>query len=256
MSLSRPRVLKDVGHLLVKAADILPRGFPDASKREQVGEPQEQSEPALEHEVQQLLARARDEADHIVEEARILAKKIKEEAREQGYTEGLKQGRQEGFAQGEREGRAAGLDQARQTMHEAARLLSETQATINKRWAEHELEVVTLATEIASRIIRKEVSESSRDIAVRMIREAARKAVERNKAIIRVHPDDFHGIDLESIRNGFQEIDLVADPNVEPGGCLIETPRGIIDGQIRTQMTRLFDALLEEARKKGDDDKT
>jgi flagellar assembly protein FliH len=40
------------------------------------------------------------------------------------------------------------------------------------------------------------------------------------------------------------EVEILADPDTEPGGCLVETAHGSIDQRLETQLSRIEDELV------------
>jgi type III secretion protein L len=120
--------------------------------------------------------------------------------------------------------------------------------------AQSEPQALDLALRIAARIIGRDLE---RDPAlVAEICATAMEAARSSRAmVLRVHPDD--GKLLREKRPRLMEligraVDLAIrdDADVQPGGCIIQTEFGTIDGQIRTQFEMLRNVLMPaDARK-------
>nr|MDQ3806425.1 FliH/SctL family protein [Acidobacteriota bacterium] len=71
---------------------------------------------------------------------------------------------------------------------------------------------------------------------------------------VRVNPADLPAVEAHRARldpaGRARFLDLVADPRVGPGGCVIESESGTVDAQLQTQLRVLERALL--ARAAGD----
>jgi flagellar biosynthesis/type III secretory pathway protein FliH len=87
---------------------------------------------------------------------------------------------------------------------------------------------------------------------VNVVRAAIEEIQDATSIHVRVHPDDHLLLkaDWGTLgRNALGEpINLVADDRVQPGGCLIETGLGHIDGQLSTRLSQvhgIFGAILD-----------
>jgi flagellar assembly protein FliH len=112
--------------------------------------------------------------------------------------------------------------------------------------AQWESQAVHLAVAIAQRIIRRELA-GDPQIQAAYIREALELAVGQ-QVRVRIHPDDRESLGRvagqwleQSLARASAE--LVADPSVSPGGCLVETQHGQIDQRIETQLARIEEEL-------------
>jgi flagellar assembly protein FliH len=98
---------------------------------------------------------------------------------------------------------------------------------------------------------------ATQDAVVAAVREALRRVVDRTRVVVRVAPLDF-----ELLSNRFRVLlegasgaaELVADENVELGGCLVESSAGNLDARLETQMQRLREALVRARTKWGESD--
>jgi flagellar assembly protein FliH len=112
-----------------------------------------------------------------------------------------------------------------------------------------EEEAVRLALAIASKIIRRECRTSPE--AVRQVaHEALQRVPVRDVISIRVNPADKEELEqrwLATLPEDGHKIDIVGDPAIDRGGCLVETKLGTIDGTLESQWREIADSLLKES---------
>jgi flagellar biosynthesis/type III secretory pathway protein FliH len=115
----------------------------------------------------------------------------------------------------------------------------------------HKEEVVQLSLAIAERIVQK-ISNEDRVLVLRTVVNALQKAADREKVTIRIHPEDVgmlseFKLDLMSRFEDLKVIGIEADPRVDRGGALVESPSGLVDARIRTQLEEMMRAVLPNA---------
>ncbi len=207
-----------------------------------------QQEPS---EVVQLRLRALEEAERIVQEAQIQAKKYYEEAYQQAYAKGHEEGVRAGYQQGETNARA---DVQAQFSQEQALYRADIQNILDymegervKVWEQFEPQIVRMVSDMVRHIIKKEVAENDQ-LVLNTVRNTLRRVVEGNTLRIRVNPADLEvtrGYRAEILErlDGIRHLEILEDRRVGRGGCVMETESGNIDARIETQMQTLADAL-------------
>ncbi|MDB5101503.1 MAG: fliH [Cyanobacteria bacterium RYN_339] len=211
---------------------------------------------AAELESREVLRRAREQADaamaqasaHFAErEAELLARMSEE--REQV----LEAARREGFGVGLAEGRDAGqqmvVDEhaaALATLHNATELAAAERAL----WFEkQEKDLVKLAILIAQKILLMELA-TSRDSIVEMAQAAIKHVTDKTHVRVRIHPGDLPRLNaarqqLMLAVDNLTSLELVGDPEVGVGGCMIDTRTGMVDARLATQLAEVAAALLD-----------
>jgi flagellar assembly protein FliH len=104
--------------------------------------------------------------------------------------------------------------------------------------------VIDMALHIAEVLVHREVTEH--DAVVDSIRHCL-QLKPADSAVARVHPDDLAcALEARDARliEATSRVELVADPTVGRGGCVIETGSSQIDGQIGPALERIREALL------------
>lgn len=154
-----------------------------------------------------------------------------------------------GVAEGER--RAAqrdGQDRERERTL-VANLTQKMEAALTDLHRSVEAEVVALAFSVASKVV-KEAGEQIKELVVAQVRAALVHLPEGGLVHLRVHPRDLPTV--EAVRQGLKQESerpltfvCTADPQIAPGGCVVETSSRMIDASLDQQLLRLGEALQE-----------
>ena len=117
-------------------------------------------------------------------------------------------------------------------------------------------QILELACDIARQVVRQELQVNTRHLRA-VIGEALETMVEDGlPATVRMHPQDLalmKGALIETLGESAPE--LVADPDISPGGCLVQSPSSAVDATIEKRWARAIGNLglslewnAEEAR--------
>lgn len=203
-------------------------------------------------EARAMIEAARREREQILAGGRSQAQQVQEQARREGYAqgqqEGLAQGRKEGFEQAYEEARQEFQRQSESLLKQLAAVLEQfDQAKQGLLW-QAEQDTVALAICIAEKVI-KEACRLHREIAGETVRQALTLISRQTEAVVRVNARDEEYLakiagPREQVLGHYGTIRFEADETVEPGGCVICTENGLVDGQLDTQIQRIADELL------------
>ncbi|MGR6805650.1 flagellar assembly protein FliH [Sphaerotilus natans] len=172
--------------------------------------------------------------------ARHLAEEAFEKGRALGRDEGLRIGREEGLN---------ALEEYRQ-QHEAevgvpiAAVLEQFQRQLDGLDQAIARRVAGIALQVARQVLRTELQTPAAAV-VRVTQEALGEVLLSARHIrVRLNPSDLVAVeqgcgDLFSTRHAR----LVADPNIERGGCLVESDLGTVDARVATRWARAMAAL-------------
>lgn len=212
-------------------------------------------------EVQQMLDRAKQEANQIVEQARNQASEIinnaeieqqqmLEEIQQQAsqlYDSSSKEGFQEGYNKGFEEGELEAQNAYMQVISEANDIL---QIAIDQKKEEllvaQDL-IIELAYEIACKIILKN-PEILKDQIIELVLKSLERVRDTEKIELCINPSDFPKIHnalpvFKNILAGKSEIVIQNEAHIEPGSCMLHTRMGTIDAKISTQFEEIKKAL-------------
>ncbi len=178
---------------------------------------------------------AREEAAEILAQAREEAARLQQEAREKGKAQGEKEGR----AKAEKE-YAARIRQ----LEQMAAALRDLRRELFDRYQE---ELLTLVKSVSERLVRHEVSVNPLVIRA-CFQEAMGFVVENSLVKVHISPDDFHhlkeaGLADPSMFGGKNRVQLVEDPTVSAGGCLLKSSFGEIDATLENGREKLYEAV-------------
>lgn len=173
-------------------------------------------------------------------------------------------GRAEGYAEGHAAGLAAARAQAQAT---AAQVRNESEAAERQRdahlaravdllltaandlrkrdqiaLAAIEDTVVELALSIARTVLDRELATSA-DPGADAIARALALAPDECPVTVRLHPDDARALGALSQAAQGRELVVVADPSVEPGGCVAEAAGRQVDAQVGSALARVAAVL-------------
>lgn len=128
------------------------------------------------------------------------------------------------------------------------RTLAELQRLQGAWLAQWEKQAIHLAAAIAARVIRRELRQDP-NIPVELVREALTLAVGSQSIVVKLHPQDYAAIGDKVSRLAGElarlaRTEVVADPNIEPGGCRVELDQGSIDQQFAAQLDRIEQELV------------
>jgi flagellar assembly protein FliH len=175
--------------------------------------------------------------------------------------------RAEAFHSAREEGFAAGLRDAENEINTRSQQLASEQTASRLRTLlpalQHAVECLQIerdqwllrwehsAIDVCLAIVRKLMHRnivSSADRAAAMIRETLQLAAGSPRIRIRLNPADLEQLselesELSAHVSAVGEAQLIADPCIEPGGCLVETQHGVIDAQLETQLQRIAEEL-------------
>jgi type III secretion protein L len=176
------------------------------------------------------------QAHQIVDDAQREAQRLVKEAQEQsaGIVEAAHQ-----------EGYAAGLTEWNEILIRARRAYDDAVS-------QNEPQLVRLAVKIAEKVIGEELRIDP-DTIVKIVREALRSARRDRSVLVEVNPEHEAALRsriefLRSSLGGEQEIRIVPNPAIPPGGCVVQSEIGIIDAKLETQLRCMEQALLGSTR--------
>jgi flagellar assembly protein FliH len=129
------------------------------------------------------------------------------------------------------------LDQLAQQIHDA-------RGELQRHW---EQSAVKVATAIAARIVRREIANDPQ-IALDTISEALRLATGSAEITLHINPTDHENLGSQVTRLAetlcqMAPSNVIADPEITPGGCRVVTKFGEIDQQIEAQLRRIEEDL-------------
>ena len=136
------------------------------------------------------------------------------------------------------------MDTLLPALEQLVRQINDAKGRLLNHWERSGLKV---ATAIAERIIRRQLDRQP-EIALDLIGDALRLAAGAAEITLHINPTDHANLGSQVERLGatlcrLAPSQIVADPDVSPGGCRVETKFGQIDQQIESQIRRIEEDL-------------
>ncbi|MBP3710072.1 MAG: flagellar assembly protein FliH [Treponema sp.] len=186
---------------------------------------------------EEIVKKAQEQAQNLIQEAKIQQQKVESEAHNKGFDEGHEEGYREGEAEANR---------LIERMHVMLNAVMQRREDILRDTETQIVELVILMT----RKVVKIISENQKSVIMSNVLAALKKVKGRGEVTLRVnledvkltteHIDDF----IKRVEN-IRGITVVEDSSVEKGGCIVETDFGAIDARISSQLSELENRIME-----------
>ena len=155
------------------------------------------------------------------------------------YQKGMEEGKIEGFRHAEEE--------MAQTMATLQKLIQEIQTHQKDFFHQVEQYLLQLVFAMVEKIV-VTVAPQQKEVIRHTVQRILEKAQLSGRIKFRVHPEDLKILqELEpEIRRNFpdvKELGFVGDAAITPGGCVVETDLGKLDGQIEAQLQEMVQQL-------------
>ena len=152
-----------------------------------------------------------------------------------------------GFAKGEEEGKKSGEDSYHELLAQAKELLAQLGGERQRLNQQYEAELLPLIKAMVDRLVNHEVS-VNRLVIEKCLNKALGYVVAKSSVIVHLNPNDFQAIKDASLDNpdflqGADNVELMEDPSISQGGCLLETDFGNIDASLENCREQLYQAL-------------
>ncbi|HEX7817087.1 FliH/SctL family protein [Dyella sp.] len=153
-----------------------------------------------------------------------------------------RQAREEGFITGLAEGRAKAAEELREQRARLDALFESAARPLQMLDEVIEQELARLAMVVARRVLAQELRMAP-ELVVRAVREAAVfLPLAERELRVRLHPDDVALMrELDAVETAWQ---LLPDPSLERGDCLLESGRSRLDARVETRLSAVVDAVL------------
>ena len=170
--------------------------------------------------------------------------------------EAVREGRQQAYAEGYAQGHEVGSRETRESLEMAIRKTAEQAGvrlgqviqTVSDqlRRAEESIghEILEIAIDLARQVIRQELATDKEAIYPVVIEALSQLIDDGLPTTIRLNP-----VDLALMKGSLEEalvrrpIELIADPSITPGGCVVESPSTSVDATIEKRWMRAIGNL-------------
>jgi flagellar assembly protein FliH len=182
----------------------------------------------------------RDAPARMLAAAQAQAEGLREQARAEGYEQGLREGRE--LAAARMQSASAALGEA---LGGVEALRAEVAETV-------EGDAIALGLSLAGKILAATLEVRAQAV-VDVVQGALRRVGGQRTIVILVNPEDLELVRealgmLQTQAGGLEPPDLQADARVARGGAIVRTAEGEVDGRIQTQLERAREVALAELR--------
>ncbi len=186
-------------------------------------------------------------ARSLIEQAEEAARARLEEA-EHESARVLKEAHDRGYQDGRAEASAKVVEEAKQLLEQLENLARGVAQATESAVKAAEDTVARLAIEVAGKILRHEVSLDG-SVVLQMVRESIEKAKTQGPVRIRVSAWDLDRVrdfrdEILKIADDVTSVEILEDPRVEPGGCIVETDFGSVDARLGSQLREIGRAFF------------
>jgi len=186
-------------------------------------------------EADEIIQKANRQGEDIVKSAEDKKNVLDKDAYQAGYNQGMEKAFEEGKTELSR------------MVVRLEKILGETINKRNEIIESSEKQLTNIAIIIARKVV-KAITESDQAVILRNVSEALRKIKGRAQVTIRVNMSDMeittrHKDDFYRMLDNIENVNVMEDPNVEKGGCIIETDFGDVDARISAQLDEIETAI-------------
>ncbi len=189
---------------------------------------------------------ANEESENVLNASKVKSDDILKET-EDKKEEIIKKAYKEGFDKGHQDSFDSYKPILEKTLAKLEQIISQAINKRNEIIESSEKQLSDISITIAKKII-KSISESDQSIIIRNVTESIRKIKGKTRITIRVNINDLelithHKDEFYQMLNNIEQVNILEDPNIERGGCVIETDFGEIDARISSQFNKIESAI-------------
>ncbi|MEE9354137.1 MAG: flagellar assembly protein FliH [Methylococcaceae bacterium] len=178
----------------------------------------------------------------------------KQQGMDFGAKEGHKEGYQVGFEEGLQDGKKQGHEQYKQQLEQQIEqikgVLTSLSEPLQSLDEQIELELVQLALATARCIVLKEITVDETLIQSALRQALAVLPVAHRKLVLKLNPEDAgHIATALALDDKAADCQVIEDPKITRGGCIVTTENSRIDGTLEKRMQTAIETVLGETSK-------
>jgi flagellar assembly protein FliH len=180
--------------------------------------------------------------DKVKTQLEAMAAEASAKGHDEGYKAGLEAGHKEAYRRFQQE--------AGERLQGFESMLLEAENAKQEIFRGNERFLMELVFRMAKMVTLKEIS-TDREYVVRLARELIERIGVRENIRIRIHPEDAKTAELlkpglEATLGALKNLNVETSPEVQRGGCVVETQWNTIDASLETQFKGIYEALIAQ----------
>ncbi|HOX28143.1 MAG TPA: FliH/SctL family protein [bacterium] len=205
------------------------------------------------NEVEQTRTKMREEIQSLQQQAQEASEAMKKEGYAAGYSSGEENGYKKGYDDGYSKGKTTGLQETENALKMINEVIEQLKGYHSQILADSQKDVVKMAISVAEKVLHKEIMTDPNTV-LSVVKNAISKVSFKKQFVVMVNP-----LDIEVLKAGAEQIRAMLSnceslkfkpsPNIEPGGCMVQTESGTVDAQIDRQFTEIKDNVLNAMEK-------
>jgi flagellar assembly protein FliH len=199
-------------------------------------------------EIEQLRAQTGQESEQIRAQGLAEADENKKQAYAAGFSSGEESGYKKGYEDGYGKGKQTGIQ-------ETAAALSMTNEVVEQLKNYHvqilndsQKDIAKMALAVAEKVLHAEIRMNP-DVVLSVVKNALNKVNYKKEFTIHVNPLDLEvlkgaGDQIRAMLDNCESLKFKASPQMEPGGCVVQTESGSVDARIDRQFEEIQQTVL------------
>ncbi len=200
-------------------------------------------------EIEQMRAQFQQEAQQMRAQAAAEAEATKKEAYAAGFSSGEEGGYKKGYEDGYTKGKQAGLTETSAALNMIQQVIDQLKNYHVQILSDSQKDVAQMAIAVAEKVLHKEIMTDPNTV-LSVVKNAVSKVSFKKQFTVHVNPLDLEvlksaGDQIKALLDGYESLKFKASPQVEPGGCVVQTESGTVDARVDRQFAEISDTVIK-----------
>ncbi|GEL75879.1 flagellar assembly protein FliH [Tenuibacillus multivorans] len=220
---------------------------PEHTQEDKVETLQRESEELF-NQAKDELEQAKAEAERLIQEANNKIEK-EYEALEQQSKETLEQSKAQGYQEGFQQGKEEAEQQYDVVLNEMQQLTGAIKDQYQQKLKDAEFDILQIALASAEKIIQQQLTDDSTKF-LNIVKHSLEEVVDQPEVVLNINPEDYSQVhqyrqELEQLFPDKSILTIYPNKEITKFGCRIESPFGMIDSSLDSQLEQLKQHLTD-----------
>ncbi|MFA6449860.1 MAG: FliH/SctL family protein [bacterium] len=198
--------------------------------------------------IEQLRAQVQQDAQAMRTQAASEADANKKDAYAAGFSSGEEAGYKKGYEDGYSKGKQTGIQENAAALSMMQQVIEQLKNYHIEILTDSQKDIAKMAMAVAEKVLHKEIMTDPNTV-LSVVKNALSKVSFKKQFIVHVNPLDLEvlksGSDqIRAVLDGYESLKFKASPQVEPGGCIVQTESGSVDARIDRQFAEVHDTVI------------